>query len=680
MMSKEQSVETASFEDLGLPAMLLKSVKDVGYESPSPIQSAAIPVLMRGADLIGQAQTGTGKTAAFALPLLAGIDCKLAKPQLLVLTPTRELALQVSEAIQTYAKHLPGLHVLPVYGGQGMETQLRGLSRGVQVIVGTPGRVQDHLRRRTMDLSNLRALVLDEADEMLRMGFVEEVEIILEETPSERQTALFSATMPAPIQRIAQRFLREPEHIAIASKTATVSTIRQHYVAVTGYNKLEALTRILEAEAFDAMLIFVRTRTATVNLADKLEARGFAASPLSGEMSQDARQRTVDRLKEGKIDVIICTDVAARGLDVERVSHVVNYDIPADPESYVHRIGRTGRAGREGQAILFVAKRERRLLKLIERTTRQPIERMGVPSGAQIGEQRINELKALIAQTIEDNDLAFYEALVERHVDELWEDGDTSANARSIAAAMIYLHQQQRPLIVPERSLEDSERGDNKGKERLHSSHAARYRMDVGSSHGLEVKHVVGCIANEAGIPSRQIGKIRIEAEYSTVELPSDLSPELMDHLARAWTCGRQLKMTSMDERPEPRRSARSQGAPYRARGGSRDRGGERERSDRPRSGDRARGGDRSRGGDRDQEREPWEKRSDKKPKRKPKAKPKAKSKAKSKAKVGKPSKTAKAGKTRKDAPAKAKPSKSKSRAEAMQFARPKPRRPKNKD
>ena len=640
-MSEEQSVETTSFEDLGLPAMLLKSIGDVGYKSPSPIQAAAIPILLSGNDLIGQAQTGTGKTAAFALPLLAGIDCKLNKPQLLVLTPTRELALQVSEAIQTYAKHLPNMHVLPVYGGQGMETQLRKLSRGVQVIVGTPGRVQDHLRRGTLDLSELRSLVLDEADEMLRMGFVEEVEIILQETPSERQTALFSATMPKPIQRIAQQFLREPEHVAIASKTATVEAIRQRYVAVTGYNKLEALTRILEAEDFDAMLIFVRTRTATVNLADKLEARGFAASPLSGEMSQDARQRTVDRLKAGKVDVIICTDVAARGLDVERVSHVVNYDIPADPESYVHRIGRTGRAGREGQAILFVAKRERRLLKLIEKTTRQPIERMSVPSGAQIGEQRINELKNLIAETIEGNDLAFYEALVERHVDELWEEGNTTASARSIAAAMIYLHQLQRPLIVAERPLEDSERGDNKGKERLDSSNASRYRLDVGSSHGLEVKHVVGCIANEAGIPSRQIGRIRIQDEYSTVELPSDLSPELIDHLARAWTCGRQLKMTPMDQRPEPKRSARSQGAPSRAR-----------RPERNRTRDRDTQGERKRP----------DKRSDKKPKRKAKAKP---------------VKSAKSKKSSKGASAKAKTVQKKSRAEAMQFARPKPRRPK---
>ena len=543
--------ELVGFQDLGLSNALLKAVKEAGYESPSLVQAAAIPILLSGSDLIGQAQTGTGKTAAFALPLLASIDCKLKQPQLLVLTPTRELALQVAESIQTYAKHLPDLQVLPVDGGQGMETQLRGLRRGVQVIVGTPGRVQDHLRRGTLDLSALRSLVLDEADEMLRMGFLEEVEIILEETPSERQTALFSATMPSQIKRIAQRFLRDPEHVSIASKTATVATIRQRYVAVTGYNKLEALTRLLEVEPFEAMLIFVRTRSSTVNLAHKLEARGFAASPLSGELSQDARQRTVDRLKQGKVDIIICTDVAARGLDVERVSHVVNYDIPADPESYVHRIGRTGRAGREGQAILFVARRERRLLKLIERTTRQPIERMTVPSGAQIGQQRIEELKSLIQDTLKDNDLGFYEALVERHVDELWQAGETGVNERSVAAAMIYLHQQQRPLIVPERNLEDQERGRGQRAKRLSSEQARGFRLDVGSRHGLEVKHVVGCIANEAGLPSEQIGKIKIHEDYSTVELPADLSRDLIDHLGRAWVCGRQLNVTLIGPRRE---------------------------------------------------------------------------------------------------------------------------------
>ena len=339
-----ESATAKSFAELGLPSELLKAVEKVGYEEASPIQAEAIPILLEGRDLIGQAQTGTGKTAAFALPLLASVDRAHATPQMLVLTPTRELALQVSEAVQSYGRNLPGLHVLPVYGGQGMETQLRRLHRGVHVVVGTPGRIQDHLRRGTLDLSALKSVVLDEADEMLRMGFIDDVEAILEETPQSRQTALFSATMPPRIEGIAKRFLREPALVKIAAKTATVETVGQRFVAVTGHNKLEALTRILETERFDAMLIFVRTRSSTAMLADKLEARGFGAAALSGEMSQAARQRTVNNLKSGRLDILICTDVAARGLDVGRVTHVVNYDIPTDPESYVHRIGRTGRA------------------------------------------------------------------------------------------------------------------------------------------------------------------------------------------------------------------------------------------------------------------------------------------------------------------------------------------------
>jgi ATP-dependent RNA helicase DeaD len=579
-MSDQETVEESlTFADLGLPANLLKAIEKVGYEAPSPIQAAAIPALLDGRDLIGQAQTGTGKTAAFSLPLLAAIDLKVAKPQLLVLTPTRELALQVAEAIQTYAHDLKNLHVLPVYGGQGMEVQLRSLRRGVHVIVGTPGRIQDHLRRRTLDLSGIKALVLDEADEMLRMGFVEEVEAILEETPAERQTALFSATMPRAIQSIAQRFLRDPEHVQIAAKTATVDTINQRYVAVTGYNKLEALTRILEVEDFDAMLIFVRTRSMTMGLTEKLEARGFAASPLSGEMSQDARQRTVDRLKKGKLDVIVCTDVAARGLDVERVTHVVNYDIPIDPEAYVHRIGRTGRAGRKGEAILFVARRERRLLQTIERRTRQPIERMAVPTGADIGKQRINQLKEMLTQTIDDTELGFFEAVVESYLEERADaEGDAlELSAQKVAAALIYRYQRERPLVVAERRLEDDDRGQRQQNRREGrdarvqgdaEGRTQRYRLDVGRTHGLEVRNVVGCIANEAGLASRHIGKIRIHDEYTTVDLPLGMPNDVVGHLGQAWVCGRQLRMKPIggggqdsDDRPrgkwQPKTDAR---------------------------------------------------------------------------------------------------------------------------
>ena len=365
-----------SFADLGLATPILKAVADSGYETPSPIQAESIPPLLAGHDVIGMAQTGTGKTAAFALPLLSRLDPTLRTPQILVLTPTRELAIQVAEAMQSYARHLPNFHVLPIYGGQAMQIQLRQLRRGAQVIVGTPGRIQDHLRRKSLELDQLRAVVLDEADEMLRMGFIDDVEQILEHTPTDRQVALFSATMPAPIRKIAGKHLRQPVEIRIQTKTATVKATRQRYWLVEGTHKLDALTRILEVEETDALIIFVRTKNATTELAEKLGARGFEATALNGDLNQAQREKTVERLKRGELDIVVATDVAARGLDVARVSHVINYDIPYDPESYVHRIGRTGRAGRTGDAILFVAHREKRMLRTIERATGQTIEPM----------------------------------------------------------------------------------------------------------------------------------------------------------------------------------------------------------------------------------------------------------------------------------------------------------------
>ncbi|RLD76085.1 MAG: ATP-dependent helicase, partial [Bacteroidetes bacterium] len=346
-----------TFSELGLAPAIHRVIDEVGYETPSPIQASSIPPLLEGRDLLGQAQTGTGKTAAFALPLLSRLNLKIKKPQILVLTPTRELALQVSEAIRTYARHLKGFQVLPIYGGQSMSQQLRQLHRGVHAVVGTPGRIQDHLRRGTLNLTNLMCVVLDEADEMLRMGFVADVEEILKETPEERQTALFSATMPKEVLGIARRHLQDPVEIRIKAKTSTVETIEQRFWQVKGLHKLDALTRILEAEEIEGMLVFVRTKVATVELSEKLESRGFSCAPLNGDMTQSLREKTVERLKAGTLDIVVATDVAARGLDVKRISHVVNYDIPYDTESYVHRIGRTGRAGREGQAILFVAPR-----------------------------------------------------------------------------------------------------------------------------------------------------------------------------------------------------------------------------------------------------------------------------------------------------------------------------------
>ena len=376
-----ESLQPPTFRDLALSEPVLRALTDVGYEAPSPIQAATIPVLLSGADMLGQAQTGTGKTAAFALPALSRIELTAHDPQVLVLVPTRELALQVAEAFQRYAAHLKGFHVLPIYGGQSYQPQLNALRRGVHVVVGTPGRIIDHMNRGTLKLSGLTLLVLDEADEMLQMGFVDAVESILEQTPPQRQVALFSATLPAPIRRIAQKHLRTPVEVTIKSKTSTATNIRQRYWLVSGMHKLDALTRILEAETFDAMLVFTRTKQATVELAEKLEARGFAAEPLNGDMPQQQRERTVARLKAGQIDILVATDVAARGLDVERIGHVVNYDVPYDTESYVHRVGRTGRAGRKGEAILFIAPRERNMLRAIERATRQTIEPMNLPSG-----------------------------------------------------------------------------------------------------------------------------------------------------------------------------------------------------------------------------------------------------------------------------------------------------------
>lgn len=367
-----------TFNQLELAEPLLKALDEVGYETPSPIQAETIPLLLEGRDVLGQAQTGTGKTAAFALPLISNIDLKQKEPSVLVLAPTRELAIQVAEAFQKYAKHMKGFHVLPIYGGSDYGGQIRALKRGVHVVVGTPGRVMDHMRKGTLKLENLSALVLDEADEMLRMGFIDDVEWILEQTPDKRQIALFSATMPSQIRRIATKYLNNPEQVTIKNVTATAETIRQRFWPVSGVHKLDALTRILEAETFDAMIIFVRTKNSTAELADKLEARGYAAAALNGDIAQNQRERTVDNLKKGKLDIIVATDVAARGLDVQRISHVVNYDIPHDTEAYIHRIGRTGRAGREGDAILFVAPREKRMLSSIERATKKTIERMEI--------------------------------------------------------------------------------------------------------------------------------------------------------------------------------------------------------------------------------------------------------------------------------------------------------------
>jgi ATP-dependent RNA helicase DeaD len=449
-----------TFRDLGLSEGLIKSLDELGYEQPTPIQAATIPLLLAGGDLIGQAQTGTGKTAAFALPLLHNIDLKHHKPQVLVLAPTRELAIQVAEAFQRYAAHLPGFQILPIYGGQSYGPQLQALRRGVHVVVGTPGRVIDHLDKGTLDLSSLKTLVLDEGDEMLRMGFIDDVEAVLKKTPAERQVALFSATMPAPIRRIAQTYLRNPQEIAIEAKTRTADNIRQRFWQVSGLHKLDALTRILEAEPFDAMIVFARTKLATDELAQKLAARGFSAAAINGDVQQAQRERTIQQLKDGKLDILIATDVAARGLDVDRISHVVNYDVPYDTESYVHRIGRTGRAGRSGEAILFIAPRERNLLRSIERATRQPIEQMELPSVETINDVRIAKFKQQITDTLEGGGLELFQRLIEEF------EQASNVPAVEIAAALAKMFRGDVPLLlvapkhVPKPAFERPERAE----------------------------------------------------------------------------------------------------------------------------------------------------------------------------------------------------------------------------
>jgi ATP-dependent RNA helicase DeaD len=450
------------FADLGLNPAIVSALTNLGYETPTPIQAATIPPLLSGSDVLGQAQTGTGKTAAFALPVLSKVDVGLAQPQALVLVPTRELAIQVAEAFQSYAAQMQGFHVLPIYGGQSYTPQIKGLKRGAHVVVGTPGRIMDHMKRGTLDLSGLNFLVLDEADEMLQMGFVDDIEWILEQTPATRQVALFSATLPAAIRRIAQKHQRSPAEITIQSKTSTAANIRQRYWLVSGLHKLDALTRILEAETFDAMLIFVRTKLETVELSERLQARGFDAAALNGDIPQAQRERTIVALKAGKVDIVVATDVAARGLDVERVSHVVNYDVPYDSESYIHRIGRTGRAGRNGEAILFIAPRERNMLRIIERATRQRIDQMSLPSIDDVNEQRVAKFKQKITTAVEAGEGAVFRELIEQF------EREQNVPAIEIAAALASLLQGGAPLLLSEEPgwSRDRAHGDDSRGER----------------------------------------------------------------------------------------------------------------------------------------------------------------------------------------------------------------------
>lgn len=549
--------DITAFNQLALRPELLKALEDVGYETPSPIQAQTIPLLLEGRDVVGQAQTGTGKTAAFALPILSKLDLKQKNPQVLVLAPTRELAIQVSEAFQKYAHHMKGFHVLPIYGGQDYSVQIRALNRGVHVAVGTPGRVMDHIRRGTLVLDSLTMLVLDEGDEMLRMGFIDDVEWILDQTPKDRQVALFSATMPQQIRRIATRHLNNPEQITIKVKTSTAETIRQRFWPVQGFNKLDALTRILEAEPFDGMLIFVRTKIATIELSEKLEARGYASAPLNGDIQQRQRERTVDQLKNGKLDILVATDVAARGLDVQRVSHVVNYDIPSDTEAYVHRIGRTGRAGREGDAILFVTPREKRMLYAIENATRKKIEIMDLPSTDAINNLRIEKFKQRITDTLESEDLGLFSNMLEQY------QKDHDVPVLQIAAALAQLSQGDAPFLLqnkPARKGEKKwekedrparakkERGERARKDGPPAEGMERYRLAVGHNDGVMPGNIVGAIANEADIEGRYIGRINIYDDYTLIDLPSGMPKETFNDLKKVRVAGQKLDISRLGQ------------------------------------------------------------------------------------------------------------------------------------
>ena len=565
-----------SFSDLGLAQPLLDVLKEVGYETPSPIQAETIPLLLEGRDVLGQAQTGTGKTAAFALPLISRIELKKLEPQVLVLAPTRELAIQVAEAFQKYASKLKGFHVAPIYGGQSYEGQIRQLKRGVHVVVGTPGRVMDHMRKGTLKLNSLQALVLDEADEMLRMGFIDDVEWVLEQTPDKRQIALFSATMPAVIRKIADRHLNNPEHVTIKVKTTTAETIRQRYWVVSGHQKLDALTRLLEAETFDGMIIFVRTKNAAVELSEKLEARGYGSSALTGDMDQKMRERTVDRLKKGQLDILVATDVVARGLDVERITHVINYDIPYDTESYTHRIGRTGRAGRNGDAILFVAPREKRMLGSIEKATRQKIELLELPSTDTINDKRIEKFNQRILDTIsKEHGMDFFRKLMDNFLQE------HDIPATEVAAALAKMVQGKQPLLLTDKparapreqsDFNKRERPENprSRKERSSSDRPTsraerpsprksgppeegmeRYRVEVGHNDQVKPGNIVGAIANEGGLDSEHIGRINIFDDYSLVDLPEGMPKDIFQDLQKTRVAGKQIRLSKLaDDKP----------------------------------------------------------------------------------------------------------------------------------
>ena len=550
--------ENLTFADLGLAPSLIATLDSLGYESPTPIQGQAITPLLAGDDVLGLAQTGTGKTAAFSLPLLTLINTNERKPQAIVLCPTRELAIQVAEAFQTYARGINNFHVLPIYGGADMRNQLRGLKQNPQVIVGTPGRVMDHLRRGSLDLSDLKHLVLDEADEMLRMGFIEDIDWILEHTPENKQTALFSATMPAQIKRITDQYLKSPVKIEIKASHSELSRIEQNVWRVQGIDKLEAITRVLEVEDWNAVIIFVRTRVECQYLSEKLSARGYAATALSGEVAQKQREDILNTMKQGKLDIIIATDVAARGIDIERITHVINWDIPGDVQTYTHRIGRTGRAGRSGKAILFCKPREQRILRDIERATKSKLIDYPMPSAETLGEYRTEQFKTSVLEHVDTDALDYFKAMITSWIDE------TDAELMDVAAALALMAQQDKPLQLPkdpehkpkrrDRETRDNRDGrDSRSRRRELNYDAMTYRLDVGRRDRVEPGAIVGAIANEGGIEGRFINNISIRDTFTLVDLPVGMPKEIFDQLKKTRVKGRPLNLREWHDDAPPR-------------------------------------------------------------------------------------------------------------------------------
>lgn len=596
------TTNSLTFADLGLPQSILDAVNDMGFVTPSPIQQETIPHLLAGRDVLGMAQTGSGKTAAFSLPLLAQIDPTKRHPQMLVMAPTRELAIQVADACEQFTKNMKGVNVVTVYGGQRYDIQLRALKQGSQVVVGTPGRILDHIRRGTLDLSALQSIVLDEADEMLRMGFIDDVETVMAELPENHQTALFSATMPEPIRRITRRFMQDPQEVKIQATQRSAPDITQSYWLVNGFRKNDALLRFLEVEEFDAAIIFTRTKTGTIDITELCERNGYRTAALNGDMTQQAREQTLDKLKSGRLDILVATDVAARGIDIERISLVVNFDIPLDAESYVHRIGRTGRAGRSGRALLFVEPRERRLLRNIEHLMKKPIDEVAIPNHEILMAKRREKFKARVSKQLEHHDLEKYRELLE---DLFTADQDHE----ELAAAMMMMLQEKQKLILPpdpeiraargERGRRD--RDDRRGgREHRENNGVAMdlYRIELGREDGVEVRHIVGAIANEGDISSRYIGHIKLHDTYSTIELPQGMPNHIVQHFAqKARVLNKQMQMSLLG----PAGGVNSQPFEERRGGGRRNDRNDRNdrRSDRGGRSDRREGGfnDRKKGG-----------------------------------------------------------------------------------